>query len=290
MKNEFFSLLTSAATSNSNVGLLTIDLGFNAVEEFAERFPERFWNLGITEQSSMGIASGLAAEGFMPFVYSIANFTTFRAAEQIRNDIAYENRKVRIVSAGGGVQYGALGYSHHAIQDYGLIRQFPNVTICSPTTLSGLELSMKTLLSSDGPGYLRLSVAGQDLPNSRDLVPEALDLPEKCILVTGDLGSLATSEIDNLLNRGFELFLVPVWGEPHAQWVAEKLMLARQVVTFETHLAAGGFGSWLLELRQDYELEFELRRHVVKNSIIGEVGPREYLLSRHSGYSEAGKV
>jgi transketolase len=126
MKKAFFDLLTSSSEVNKSIGLLTIDLGFNAVEEFAQRFPERFWNLGITEQSSMGIASGLAAEGFMPFVYSIANFTTFRAAEQIRNDIAYENRKVRVVSAGGGVQYGALGYSHHAIQDFGLMRQFPN--------------------------------------------------------------------------------------------------------------------------------------------------------------------
>jgi transketolase len=290
MKKAFFDLLTSASEVNKSIGLLTIDLGFNAVEEFAQRFPERFWNLGITEQSSMGIASGLAAEGFMPFVYSIANFTTFRAAEQIRNDIAYENRKVRVVSAGGGVQYGALGYSHHAIQDFGLMRQFPNLTICSPTTLSGLEVAMKTLLSADGPGYLRLSVASPETTNSRNLVPGVVELPEKCVLVTGDLGSLAMSEIEHLLKGGFELFYVPVWGEPHATWVAEKLIRARQVVSFETHLAAGGFGSWLLELRQDYSLGFELRRHVVKNSIIGAVGPREYLLSLHSGYSEAGKV
>ena len=83
-----------------------------------------------------GLAAGIASEGYRVFIYSIANFPTFRCAEQIRNDIDYHNLSVNVISVGSGFSYGNLGYSHHAIQDYGLIRMFPNFTIHSPGDLS----------------------------------------------------------------------------------------------------------------------------------------------------------
>ncbi len=290
MKAAFFDLLERKAHEDDRVSLVTIDLGFNAVEAFSKNFPDRFWNLGITEQSSMGVAAGLAAAGYVPFVYSIANFTTFRAAEQIRNDIAYENNSVKIVSAGGGAQYGALGYSHHAIQDFGLIRLFPNLTICAPTTITGLKLAMEILTEERNPGYLRLSVESSDFEAAFHLDPKSSDLPEKCVLVTGDLGSKAKGEIEKLLREGFELVLAPIWGPANALWFSEKLSQVRSLISFETHLAGGGFGSWLLELRNDHNLRFDLRRFVIHDSIIGQVGSRDFLLRQHSGYSDAGVV
>ena len=77
----------------------------------------------------MGLAAGLASEGVRPFVYSIANFPTFRCAEQVRNDVAYHNLPVVIVSVGGGLSYGNMGYSHHAVQDFSLMRSMPNMRI-----------------------------------------------------------------------------------------------------------------------------------------------------------------
>ena len=107
-------------------------MGYNVVEPFAKKFPKQFYNVGVAEQNMMGIAAGLAIEGHHVFVYSIGNFPTFRCAEQIRNDIDYHNLPVTIVNVGGGVGYGNLGYSHHSIQDYGLMRLFPNMLISSP--------------------------------------------------------------------------------------------------------------------------------------------------------------
>ena len=94
------------------------------------------------------IAAGLASEGYHVFTYSIANFPTFRCAEQIRNDVDYHNLPVTVVSVGGGVGYGNLGYSHHAIQDYGLMRMMPNFKIASPGDLNEVKSVLNYLTES----------------------------------------------------------------------------------------------------------------------------------------------
>ena len=124
MRNLFINRLVKEASKNKRIVLLVGDLGYNVVEPFKNKFPNRFYNVGISEQSMIGIASGLALNGYHVFVYSIANFPTFRCAEQIRNDVDYHNLSVTIVSVGSGLGYGNLGYSHHGIQDYSLMRSF----------------------------------------------------------------------------------------------------------------------------------------------------------------------
>ena len=131
MRNIFINKLTDLAKNNKNIFLLVADIGYGVVEEFQNKYPDRFLNVGVAEQNMTGIAAGLAAEGYHVFTYSIANFPTFRCAEQIRNDIDYHNLPVTVVSVGGGVAYGNLGYSHHAVQDYGLMRMMPNFTSIS---------------------------------------------------------------------------------------------------------------------------------------------------------------
>ena len=132
MRTEFIKNLIAHAKNKKNIFLLVADIGYGVVEEFQKEFPDRFMNVGVAEQNMTGIAAGLASEGYHVFTYSIANFPTFRCAEQIRNDIDYHNLPVTIVSVGGGLAYGNLGYSHHAIQDYGLLRMMPNFSIASP--------------------------------------------------------------------------------------------------------------------------------------------------------------
>ena len=127
MRNAFIEELVSLANQNDHIALIVGDLGFSVIEPFADRFPDRFINAGVAEQNMLGFAAGMASEGYHVFVYSIANFPTFRCAEQIRNDVDYHQLPVTIVSVGGGLAYGNLGYSHHAVQDYGLMRLFPNM-------------------------------------------------------------------------------------------------------------------------------------------------------------------
>jgi transketolase len=103
MRDIFIEELISAAEENSSIRLIVGDLGYGVIESFRERFPNQFINAGVAEQNMMGMAAGMASEGLQVFVYSIANFPTFRCAEQIRNDVAYHKLPVTIVSVGGGV-------------------------------------------------------------------------------------------------------------------------------------------------------------------------------------------
>jgi len=114
------------------VFLITGDLGFGVLTDFAERFPRQYLNVGVAEQNMVGIATGLALEGRIVFTYSIANFGTLRCLEQIRNDACYHNANVKVVSMGGGFSYGALGISHHATEDISILRALPDITVVVP--------------------------------------------------------------------------------------------------------------------------------------------------------------
>ena len=109
MRNTFIDSLVKKARLDESIILIVGDLGFNVVEPFQIEFPKRFFNAGISEQAMASMAAGMASEGFKVFIYSIANFPTFRCAEQIRNDICYHDLDVTIVSVGGGLAYGNLG-------------------------------------------------------------------------------------------------------------------------------------------------------------------------------------
>ena len=142
MKKIFIEELLAATKSNKNILLVVNDLGYGMIEPYVKKFPQNVYNAGVSEQSMMGYAAGLASTGKQVFVYSIGNFNTFRCAEQIRNDVDYHKLPVTIVSAGAGVGYGSLGYTHHAIQDYSLMRSFPNMLIAAP----GDQMELKSCM------------------------------------------------------------------------------------------------------------------------------------------------
>ena len=156
MRELFIKQLVKEAEKNKKIILIVGDLGYGIVEPFKIKFPDRFYNAGVAEQSMAGLASGLALKGYHVFIYSIANFSTFRCAEQIRNDIDYHNLSVTIVSVGSGVGYGNLGYSHHCLQDYALLRSLPNTVIAAPSNNQELIGSLKYLFNNPQSSYLRL--------------------------------------------------------------------------------------------------------------------------------------
>src|SRR3954469_23330276 len=170
MRNAFIDELCSLAASHPNIALVVGDLGFSVVEPFADRFPERFINAGIAEQNMMGLAAGMASEGYHVFCYSIANCPPFRCAEQLRNDVDYHRPSVTAVSVGGGLSYGNLGYSHHAVQDYGLMRLMPNMLLAAPGDPLEVRACMRYLVDHPQPSYLRLGKAGE--PIFHPAVPE----------------------------------------------------------------------------------------------------------------------
>ena len=155
MRAAFIESLIESAKTNEKIFLLVGDIGYNLVEPFRDAFPQRFENVGIAEQNMVGIAAGLALSGKTVFVYSIANFPTVRCVEQIRNDVCYHNADVKIVSAGGGLVYGALGMTHHLTDDIAHMRALPNMTGILERLLgkSAHELWIKeTIAATDATG------------------------------------------------------------------------------------------------------------------------------------------
>ena len=122
MRDAFVKELIEIAEADKRVWLLTGDLGFKVLETFAEKFSDRFVNVGVAEQNMIGVAAGIAMAGNIPYVYSLGNFPVMRCLEQIRNDVCYHNLPVRIVALGGGLTYGSLGYTHHSVEDLAVMK------------------------------------------------------------------------------------------------------------------------------------------------------------------------
>ncbi|OVE80839.1 hypothetical protein BVY04_04775 [bacterium M21] len=128
MRDHFIEKLSELTGADKGIFLLTGDLGFAVFDDYRKRFPENFINVGIAEQNMTGLAAGMALEGKVVFTYSIANFSTLRCLEQIRNDASYHDANVKVVSIGGGFSYGPLGISHHATEDLAILRAIPGMT------------------------------------------------------------------------------------------------------------------------------------------------------------------
>src|SRR6185312_14270230 len=158
---SFMETLLAEARGRSDVMLLTADLGFSVLERFRDALPGQYLNVGVAEQNMMGIAAGLADVGKTVFTYSIANFPTLRCLEQIRNDVCYHGYPVRVVSVGGGLTYASQGYTHHGVEDIGVMRALPGMVVIAPGDPLEAACATKALCALAGPAYLRLGKAGE---------------------------------------------------------------------------------------------------------------------------------
>ena len=289
MRNAFIEELVALATEHDHIALIVGDLGYSVVEPFADRFPDRFINAGVAEQNMTGLAAGMASEGYHVFTYSIANFPTFRCAEQIRNDIDYHKLPVTVVAVGGGLAYGNLGYSHHAVQDYALIRCMPNMLIAAPGDPMEVRACMRYLVNNPQPSYLRVGKAGE--PCIHTEIPEVS--PGKWLnLREGKQGGttyLTTGAALNLVNQMLirnpslearALHSLPLWSMQTKSEQARQIQDFKNVITVEDHLQDGGFGSWLLEatsIRSDLLARIKLK--ALDSKVCGMVAQQSTLNS-----------
>jgi transketolase len=292
MRNTFIKKLTEAAQINSKIVLIVGDLGYSVIEEFQEKFPERFYNAGIAEQNMASMAAGLASEGFHVFIYSIANFPTFRCAEQLRNDVGYHNLPVTVVTVGGGLSYGNLGYSHHAVQDFGLMRLFPEFDILSPGDPIETEMCLDYLLNNPGPSYLRLKKAGEPNYNSnvKSLKPGIWNEVNssnnnKILLATsGGLHIAQQLRKTNNLYSDYGIYTCPIWGAKFKELQQNQIDKFDEIITVEDHLLDCGFGSWIRESITKPNTHIKIINKALSQDVIGKVGSEEYLL-KHGGFN-----
>ncbi len=159
MRTAFAKAVEKLYPQSRNSVFLTGDLGFMALEGVREKFAERFINMGVAEQNMIAFAAGMAYEGFIPWVYSIASFLLLRPFEQIRNDVCLHNLPVKLVGNGGGYGYGIMGATHHVLEDLAVMRVLPNMKSFIPLTQADVESAVELMTKDPGPNYLRLNQA-----------------------------------------------------------------------------------------------------------------------------------
>ena len=158
LRTTFVEELIKLAEKDKNVFLLNDDTGFNLFEEFEKKFPDQYINCGITEQTYMGMAAGLAHCGKNVYVYGIIPFVIMRCYEQLRDDVCYHNNNVTIVGVGGHQYYNFLGFTHNIEEDEDvkILEHLPNMKIYTPTDSEEILKVVQETYKRKGPAYIRL--------------------------------------------------------------------------------------------------------------------------------------
>lgn len=295
MRTAFMSELTRLAEEDPRVVFVTGDLGFGVVEDFQRSFPDQFVNAGVAEQNMTGLAAGLASCGRIVFTYSIANFPTIRALEQVRNDVCYHDLDVKIVAIGGGTAYGSLGYSHHAIEDLAIMRALPNMKVVAPGDPVEVRAATRALAGMPGPAYLRLGRAGEPTVNAEDVhfeVGKAIRVRPGSDVTVISTGGMLTAALEaarlcaeaDIDVRVLSMHTVkPLDVDAIAQAVRE----TRLIVSLEEHSLAGGLGGAIAEAMADNNLVARLLRLGLPSEPTYVVGSNEYLLEHYGLTPEA---
>ncbi len=256
MRNAFIKRLMVRAETDSSIFLLVGDLGYSVVEPFAEKFPDRYLNVGVAEQNMTGMAAGLAREGYKVFTYSIANFNTLRCLEQIRNDICYHHLDVTIVSVGGGLSYGNLGYSHFAVQDIAILSTLPSISLLLPGDPLETRWCVDYAISTNEPKYLRLGKAGEPMVQKDQAVYAPISALEKqpgskiAVIGISNILPAAKAVYDRIVKKHnpVDLYSIPVVNESFADMVRDIFSAYTQVFTIEEHVKINGLGSQIANI------------------------------------------
>lgn len=289
VRDAFASALLSRARLDKRVMLITGDLGFGVLTEYAKELPAQFINAGVAEQNMTGLAAGLALEGRNVFTYSIANFPTLRCLEQIRNDVLYHDVAVNVVAVGGGFSYGALGMSHHATEDVGIMRTLPGLRVLAPCDGDEAVAFVDQMVTNPAPTYLRLDKSKVVAPDAEAFVPGKLRQmrPGKNVAIVGYGGVLveAMGASDLLDTAGITCAVYSAHTlKPFDVGTMIELVTNYDViVTIEEHVPIGGLGSLAADTFLDAGLmPRRFARFSLPDAYSSIVGSQEYLRMRHS--------
>lgn len=284
MRNAFIESLFQEAKKDSSIVLITGDLGYGVIDKFAQELPNQFINAGITEQSMMGIAAGMASTGKRVFVYSIGNFPTMRCLEQIRNDVCFMNNPVVVVAVGAGFSYGPQGYTHHALEDIAIMRALPNMEVVSPADEIETKFLTRMLVNSRNPSYLRLGKESfdeykkGDTSIERGRVRELVSGKDGTILLTGGVRGIAFEARNLLFSRGIDVSVcsvpfITVIDMDYLKHAAQK----GPIVTIEEHSVRGGFGSAILEALTEMNEFPRIKMVGISQSDLSIIGDQNFL-------------
>jgi len=289
MRATFTHTLSELADRDPRVLLLTADLGFTVFEPFIEKHPDRFFNVGVSEQNMLGLATGLAEAGFIPFVYSIATFASLRPYEFIRNGPILHHLPVRIVGVGGGFEYGTAGPTHHSLEDIGVMRLQPGITVIAPADVPQARSAVLATWDLPGPVYYRLSkddriiVSGLDGRFTLGQLQVIRQGQELLMIAMGPVSADVVAAAEVLHEQGIEctVAVVASVNPPPTSDLVALLGGFPVALTVEAHYVTGGVGSLVSEIVAEHGLGCRVVRCGVRESPDGITGSPQYLQQLH---------
>ncbi len=285
MRRTCLDAIHRLARADERVVFIGSDLGPGTLDAMREEMPERFFMEGVAEQNVVGTAAGMALEGFVPYVNTIATFLTRRCLEQTALDACLHDAPVRLVANGGGLVYAPLGPTHCAIEDLALMRALPNMTVLAPADANEMARLMPATVDHPGPLYIRLAKGGDRLV-TRDEVPAAIgpavpygDPGDVCLVTTGVMLQRALEAAEILEADGITAGIVhcPTVKPLDTATLADHARHTRLLVTVEEHVVNGGLGTAVLETLTGGP---PLKRLGLPHRFVENYGNQEGLLER----------
>ncbi len=284
-RSGFGEGLLEAGKRNAKVVGLCADLtGSLKMGDFQKAFPERFFQVGIAEANMIGLAAGLSIGGFIPFTGTFANFSTARVYDQIRQVVAYSNKNVKICASHAGVTLGEDGATHQTLEDVGMMRMLPNMTVIVPCDFNQTKAATLAVAEHNGPVYLRFgrpkvaNFTPADEPfiiGKAQMIKEGADVS---IFACGHLVWKAIEALPILQEMGInaEIINIHTIKPLDTEAVLKSVEKTGCVVTAEEHMRNGGLGdsiAQLLALKNPKPIEM-----VAVNDVFGQSGTPEELL------------
>ena len=284
IRDAFFDELYQIAKDDGNVVFMAADMGAFSLERFRKDFPERFINVGISEQNLISAAAGLALSGKKVFVYAIIPFVTLRCLEQIKVDLCVMNLPVTIVGAGAGFTYSSDGPTHHAIEDVSVMRALPGMTIYNPSEQMTAKAAAQKAYQATGPVYVRLDKGVWPLLReaNEDFSAGCSKLrngSQVLIVATGSMTHMALKVADAVSESGVSAGVVDLYRlKPVATELAEIARKFQLLVTLEEHTLIGGMGGAVAELFADHGVLLPIVRLGIKDVYPERYGDRDWML------------
>jgi transketolase len=260
MRQTSLKMVHELAKADPRVVFMGSDLGPDTLTEMRDEFPDRFFMEGISEQNVIGMAAGMALDGFIPYINTIATFLTRRSYEQVAIDLCLHDLPVRLIASGGGVVYAPLGPTHLAIEDIAVMRALPNMTVVAVADAEEMRRMMRATLDWPHPIYIRLAKGNDPVVTGPEdgftLGKAILKRPPGDVLLvsTGIMLGPCLGAADLLAADGISCGVLHMHTvKPiDADALTELAAHVRLIVTVEEHVLTGGLGSAVLETLSDH--------------------------------------
>lgn len=285
MRDAFFDELYNLAKNDSQVILLTADMGAHSLIKFKQDLPKQYFNVGIAEQSMINIAAGLALGGKKVFVYTIIPFAVLRCYEQIKIDLCCMNLPVTIIGVGPGLSYGSDGPTHHATSDIAVMRVLPEITILNPSDPVVMKGSVNIAYKNSGPTYVRIDkgklppIYDENINDFSEGLAELSKGNDLTIIASGIMvhqAKAVAKELDKCrVSAGVvDLYRIKPLNE---NMLLEIIDSSRRLLTLEENTIAGSIGSIISEFLNDSGRNVPLRRIALPDEHCFKSGSRESL-------------